>query len=70
MKRIEYSEMTNRLHRNMVGSAAIIVGIVLFHIEINKATASGFDIENLTTGVLLKILLYGHCTWSGCFSFG
>jgi hypothetical protein len=54
----------------MVGSAAIIVGIVLFHIEINKATASGFDIENLTTGVLLKILLYGHCTWSGCFSFG
>src|SRR5258708_2764421 len=57
MERIEFSELTNRLHRNLVGVAAAIIGIVFFGIKIEKATAVGMEVTGLTTRVLLWILV-------------
>lgn len=57
MQRIEFSEMTNRLHRNMIASAAIIISILFFHIRIVRAAALGVEFENLSTRVLLAILV-------------
>jgi len=58
MKHIEFSEMTNRLHRNMTAAAAIIIGIKLFDLQIAKAGTSGIEIKNFTTGVFVTILLF------------
>src|SRR5262245_14793842 len=57
MERIEFSELTNRLRRNLVGVAAAIIGIVFFGIKIEKATAVGMEVTGLTTRVLLWILV-------------
>jgi hypothetical protein len=56
MQRIEFGEMTNRLHRNAVGSAALIIAIKLFNLQIDKAGTLGIEIKNFTTGVLVLIL--------------
>jgi len=57
MQRIEFSEMTNRLHRNLVAIAGLIVIVVGFDIKIGKATTSGLELEILTTDVLLAVLI-------------
>lgn len=57
MQRIEFSEMTNRLHRNAMGAAALIISIKLFNLQIDKAGTLGIEIKNFTTGVLVVILL-------------
>lgn len=57
MQRIEFSEMTNRLHRNLMVSASLIVAITYFNIEIRKASNSGVDFENLTTRAVLLSLI-------------
>jgi hypothetical protein len=57
MKPIEFSDMTNRLHRNMTAAAAIIIGIKLFDLKIEKAGTLGIEIKNFTTGVLVTILM-------------
>jgi hypothetical protein len=62
MRRIEFSEITNRLHRNLMASASLIVLIIVFHIDVKKAATSGIELENLTTKVILialsAVLLY------------
>ena len=57
MQRIEFSELTNRLRRNLMGAAFLIVVIAGFDIRVGKASASGLDLENLTTEVVLAVLL-------------
>lgn len=57
MQRIEFSEMTNRLHRNLMGSAALLIVIVFFNIKVTKASTSGLELENLTTRVILTVLI-------------
>ncbi len=57
MQRIEFSEMTNRLHRNLMIAAALIICITFFGIQIGKVTAAGIELVNFTTGVLLTILI-------------
>jgi hypothetical protein len=56
VERIEFSELTNRTHRNLVAVAAAIIVIVFFDIKIDKATTLGMEVTGLTTGVLLWIL--------------
>ncbi|MGJ4947296.1 hypothetical protein [Bradyrhizobium sp. HKCCYLS20291] len=56
MKRIEFSEMTNRLHRNAVGAAAVIISIKLFNLQIDKAGTLGIEVKNFTTSALVAIL--------------
>jgi hypothetical protein len=57
MERIEFSELTNRMHRNLVAVAAAIIGIVFFGIKIDKAATLGIEVTGLTTRVLLWILV-------------
>jgi ABC-type multidrug transport system fused ATPase/permease subunit len=57
MERIEFSELTNRMHRNLVAVAAAIIVIVFFDIKIEKATTLGMEVTGLTTRVLLWILV-------------
>jgi hypothetical protein len=57
VERIEFSELTNRMHRNLVAVAAAIIVIVFFDIKIDKATTLGMEVTGLTTGVLLWILV-------------
>jgi hypothetical protein len=57
MQRIEFSEMTNRLHRNLVAVAAAIIAIVFFGIKIDKATGFGMEVQGLTTSPLLSMLV-------------
>lgn len=57
MERIEFSELTNRMHRNLVAVAAAIIVFVLFGIQIEKVTTLGMEVKNLTTRVLLCILV-------------
>jgi hypothetical protein len=57
MERIEFSELTNRLHRNLVAAAAAIIVIVFFDINIEKATTLGMEVTGLTTRVLLLVLV-------------
>jgi hypothetical protein len=57
MQRIEFSEMTNRLHRNLMIAAALLIGISVFDIRVGKAAASGVELINFTTGVLIAVLL-------------
>ena len=57
MQRIEFSELTNRLRRNLMGAAFIIVAIAGFNIRVGKVLASGMELENLTTEVVLIALL-------------
>jgi hypothetical protein len=57
MKRIEFSEHTNRLHRNLMVAASLIIAISLFQIWVTKASAGGFELENVTTGVVMTLLL-------------
>ena len=64
MPRIEFSEMTNRLHRNLVATAALIIAMKLFDLRIEKAGTLGVEVKNLTTNVLIIILvaiLAYHC---------
>jgi hypothetical protein len=56
MQRIELSEMTNRLHRNAIGSAALIISIKFFSLQIDKAGTLGIEIKNFTTSTLVIIL--------------
>jgi len=62
MQRIEFSDLTNRLHRNTMAAAALIIAIAFFNLKIGKATAEGLELQNLTTGVLIwsafAVLLY------------
>lgn len=57
MERIEFSELTNRMHRNLVAVAAAIIVIVFFDIKVEKATTLGMEVTGLTTRVLLWILV-------------
>ena len=57
MERIEFSELTNRMHRNLVAVSAAIIVIVFFNIKIEKATTLGIEVSGLTTRVLLWILV-------------
>src|SRR5215472_6943066 len=57
MERIEFSELTNRMHRNLVAVAAAIIVFVFFDIKIEKATTLGMEVTGLTTRVLLWILV-------------
>jgi hypothetical protein len=57
MERIEFSELTNRMHRNLVAVAAAIIVLVFFDIKIEKATTLGMEVKGLTTRVLLYILV-------------
>ena len=56
MKRIEFSELTSRLHRNAMLAASLIIGITYFQIDIKKASSSGVEFDNLTTAVILVSL--------------
>jgi hypothetical protein len=57
MERIELSELTNRMRRNLVAVAAAIMVLVFFDIKIEKATTLGMEVTGLTTRVLLWILV-------------
>ncbi len=57
MQPIEFNEMTNRLRRNLMGAAFLIIGIAGFDIKVGRASASGMELENLTTEVSLMVLL-------------
>lgn len=57
MQRIEFSELTNRLRRNLMGAAFLIVVIAGFDIRVGKVLTSGLELQNLTTEVVLKVLL-------------
>lgn len=57
MERIQFSEMTNRLRRNLMAASFLIIGIAGFNIEVGNATASGMELKNLTTEVVLVTLL-------------
>ena len=59
MQRIDFSDTTNRLRRNLVGAAFVIIVIVHFGIEITPGSVSplGWRIENISTDVALKILV-------------
>ena len=57
MERIEFSELTNRLHSNLVAVAAAIIVFVLFDIQIEKVTTLGMEVKGLTTRVLLLVLV-------------
>jgi len=57
MVRIEFSELTNRLRRNLMAATFLIIAITGFNIRVGKVTASGFQLENLTTEVILVILI-------------
>jgi hypothetical protein len=46
---IEFSDTTNRLHRNMIAAAAIITGTKVFDLQIEKAALSGIEIKNFTS---------------------
>jgi hypothetical protein len=48
MQHIEFSEMTNRLHRNIPAAASLIIAIGWFDVQIGKAGAMGIEIKNLT----------------------
>ena len=57
MKCIEFSEMTNRLRRNLMAAAFLIISIKAFNIKVEKVSAGGAQLENLTTEVVMLILL-------------
>jgi hypothetical protein len=57
MELIEFSELTNRMHRNLVAVAAAIVVLVFFDIKIEKANTLGMEVTGLTTRVLLWTLV-------------
>jgi hypothetical protein len=57
MELIEFSELTNRMHRNLVAVAAAIVVLVFFDIKIEKANTLGMEVTGLTTRVLLWALV-------------
>lgn len=57
MQRIEFSEMTNRLRRNLMAAAFLIIGTKAFDIKIGKVSVGGAQLENLTTEVVIMILL-------------
>ena len=56
MERIEFSELTNRLRRNLMASSFLIVSIKEFDITINGVNSYGMKLENLTTEVITVIL--------------
>ena len=57
MKHIQFSDLTNRLRRNLVASAFLIIAIAGFDISIEKAASGGLQFENLTTDVVLLLLM-------------
>ncbi len=57
MQRIEFSELTNRLHRNTIATAAVIIGFRFFDIKIKKVETYGIEFINLTTGVIVTCLV-------------
>lgn len=56
MQHIELSEMTNRLRRNLMGSAFLIIVLIGADLKVNKVSTSGMELQNLSTEVLLIIL--------------
>jgi len=56
LEHIKFSEITNRLRRNLMAAAFLIVGLAGFDIKITKVTSSGIGFENVNTDVLLIIL--------------
>ena len=59
MKRIEFSETTIRLRRNLVAASSLIVVIAGFDIKVEKAASTGVVLENLTTNVVIAVLTLG-----------
>jgi hypothetical protein len=57
MQRIEFSELTNRLRRNLMAAAALIIAIVYFEIKVGRAATQGLELDGLTTDVVLWILV-------------
>jgi hypothetical protein len=57
MERIAFSELTNRLHRNLIAAAGLILCIMFFKIKIGKLSAVGFELDGFTTNVLVIILM-------------
>lgn len=55
-KRIEFSDTTIRLRRNLMAMSVLIISITFFDIEINRAVAQGVQFDGLTTDVILIIL--------------
>lgn len=57
MERIELDEVTIRLRRNLVVSAFLIIIIKYFGIKVEKIQGAGLEFSNLTTEVVLLILI-------------
>ena len=56
MRNIEFSDFTNRLRRNLVGAAFLIVCIRGFNLQIGEASPSFLKVGTLTTEVALWVL--------------
>ena len=57
MEHIELSDQTNRLRRNLMASAFLIIIIVYFHINVTNVTNQGVMFERLNTNVILTALV-------------
>lgn len=57
MKRIEFSDMTYRLRRNLMATAAILIAIVYFDIKVGRIAAQGIEIKGLTIEIIISILI-------------
>ena len=57
MERIQFSDATNKLRRNLLLVAALIIALAGFDIKLTKASTSGIEFENITTNVVLAVLL-------------
>ncbi len=57
MQPLEFNDITTRLRRNLMGAAFLIIAIAGFDIKVGKASASGMELDNLTTDVVLTVLL-------------
>ena len=56
-ERIEFSEQTNRLRRNFVAIAGLIIGLKWSGILVKGAAASGIVLENISTDTLIWALI-------------
>lgn len=57
MKRIELSDMTQKIRRNLVASSFIMLVIVLANLKISKISAGGLQLEGFSTSVALVTLM-------------
>lgn len=57
LKPIEFSELTNRLRRNLMGSALLIIVIGRYKIGVTEPTVAGMKLTGLTAEIILLMLV-------------